>query len=67
MGRHHEVRISGFGGQGVIMAGYVIGKAAAVCEDRHATFNQSYGPEARGSACSASMAPLPMAVIIRSR
>jgi len=47
-----ELRISGFGGQGVILAAYVLGKAAAVFENRHATLNQSFGPEARGSACS---------------
>ena len=50
-----EIRISGFGGQGVILAGYIIGKAAAVMEGRHATLNQSFGPEARGSACSAQL------------
>ncbi len=50
-----EIRITGFGGQGVILAGYVIGKAAAVGEGRHATLNQSFGPEARGSACSAQL------------
>jgi 2-oxoglutarate ferredoxin oxidoreductase subunit gamma len=50
-----EIRISGFGGQGVILAAYVIGKAAAVVEGRHATLNQSFGPEARGSACSAQL------------
>jgi 2-oxoglutarate ferredoxin oxidoreductase subunit gamma len=50
-----EIRISGFGGQGVILAAYVIGKATAVMEGRHATLNQSFGPEARGSACSAQL------------
>ncbi|MFQ5599692.1 MAG: 2-oxoacid:acceptor oxidoreductase family protein [Candidatus Krumholzibacteriia bacterium] len=50
-----EIRITGFGGQGVILAAYVIGKAAAVMEGRHATLNQSFGPEARGSACSAQL------------
>jgi 2-oxoglutarate ferredoxin oxidoreductase subunit gamma len=50
-----EIRITGFGGQGVILAAYVIGKAAAVIEGRHATLNQSFGPEARGSACSAQL------------
>lgn len=50
-----EIRISGFGGQGVILAAYVIGKAVAVVEGRHATLNQSFGPEARGSACSAQL------------
>jgi len=50
-----EIRISGFGGQGVILAAYIIGKAAAVVEGRHATLNQAFGPEARGSACSAQL------------
>lgn len=50
-----EIRITGFGGQGVILAAYVIGKAVAVVADRHATLNQSFGPEARGSACSAQL------------
>ena len=50
-----ELRISGFGGQGVILAAYVLGKACAVVENGHATLNQSFGPEARGSACSAQL------------
>lgn len=50
-----ELRLSGFGGQGLILAAYVLGKAAAVFEGRHATLNQSFGPEARGSACSAQL------------
>jgi len=50
-----EIRITGFGGQGVILAAYVIGKAVAVMAGRHATLNQSFGPEARGSACSAQL------------
>jgi 2-oxoglutarate ferredoxin oxidoreductase subunit gamma len=49
------LRISGFGGQGVILAGYVVGKAAALYDHRYATLVQSYGPEARGSACSAQV------------
>ena len=50
-----EIRITGFGGQGVILAGYIIGKAASVHDDLDATMIQSYGPEARGSACSAQV------------
>ena len=45
-----EIRIAGFGGQGVILAGFIIGKAAAVFLDLHAVQSQSYGPEARGGA-----------------
>jgi 2-oxoglutarate ferredoxin oxidoreductase subunit gamma len=51
-----EIRITGFGGQGVILAGHVIGRACAVEAGKHATMIQSFGPEARGSACSATLA-----------
>ena len=50
-----ELRVSGFGGLGVILAAYVLGKACAVVENGHATLNQAFGPEARGSACSAQL------------
>lgn len=43
-----EVRIAGFGGQGVIMAGVIIGKAASLFDNKNAVQTQSYGPEARG-------------------
>lgn len=45
-----EVRIAGFGGQGVIMAGIIIGKAASLFDGLNAVQTQSYGPEARGGA-----------------
>ena len=45
-----EVRIAGFGGQGVIMAGVIIGKAASLFDNKNAVQTQSYGPEARGGA-----------------
>lgn len=51
----HEIKIGGFGGQGVIMAGYVIGKAASIYDGKNATLTQSYGPESRGGACAASI------------
>jgi 2-oxoglutarate ferredoxin oxidoreductase subunit gamma len=50
-----EVRIGGFGGQGVILTGYVIGKAASLFDSKNATMTQSFGPEARGSACSSQI------------
>jgi len=46
-----QVIISGFGGQGVIMAGQILGRAASVHEGRNAVMAQSYGPESRGGAC----------------
>jgi len=50
-----EVRLSGFGGQGIILAGNILGKAAAIYDGKHATFIQSYGPEARGGSCAAEV------------
>ena len=50
-----EIQIAGFGGQGVILAGMVIGKAASIFDNRHVTLTQSFGPEARGSACSVQL------------
>jgi len=51
-----EIRITGFGGQGVVLSGHIIGHACAVNADKHATMIQSFGPEARGSACSTTLA-----------
>lgn len=50
-----EIRIAGFGGQGVIMAATVIGKAACIYENGYATMTQAFGPEARGGAASAQV------------
>jgi len=50
-----EVRLGGFGGQGIILAGYMLGKAAALYDGKEAVFTQAYGPEARGGACSADL------------
>jgi 2-oxoglutarate ferredoxin oxidoreductase subunit gamma len=37
------------------MTGYIFGKAAAIYDGRHSTMTQSFGPEARGSACSTAL------------
>ena len=50
-----EIRITGFGGQGVVLSGFIIGRACAINAGKHATMIQSFGPEARGSACSATL------------
>ncbi len=54
-----EIKIGGFGGQGVILSGYIIGRAASIYDDKHATMIQAFGPEARGSACSAQVIVAP--------
>ena len=51
----HEIRLSGFGGQGIITAGYILGKAAALFDQQNVTLVKSYGPESRGGACSAQV------------
>jgi len=50
-----EIRIAGFGGQGVILSAIVLGKAASIFQGAYATMTQNFGPEARGGACSAQL------------
>jgi 2-oxoglutarate ferredoxin oxidoreductase subunit gamma len=50
-----EIRFSGFGGQGIIRCGLIAGKALSLFDNKHATMSQSFGPEARGSACSSQL------------
>jgi 2-oxoglutarate ferredoxin oxidoreductase subunit gamma len=50
-----EIRIAGFGGQGVILSAIVIGKAGCIYQNGYSTMTQSFGPEARGGACSAQV------------
>ena len=50
-----EIRIAGFGGQGVILAAAIIGKAGALFQGGYATMTQSFGPEARGGSSSAQV------------
>ena len=46
----YEIRLSGSGGQGMILAGLIVAEAAAIYDGKNATQSQSYGPEARGGA-----------------
>ena len=50
-----DIKIGGLGGQGVILAGIIVGKASSIFDVKYATLTQSFGPEARGSACSAQV------------
>src|SRR5215469_8233578 len=50
-----EIRVAGFGGQGVILSAIVPGKAASIHQGAYATMTQNFGPEARGGACSAQL------------
>lgn len=49
-----EIRISGLGGQGVVIAGQILGRAA-VYSGKNAVQTQSYGAEARGSAAKSEV------------
>lgn len=49
-----EIRISGLGGQGVVLAGRILGEAA-VYSGKNAVQTQSYGAEARGSAAKSEV------------
>lgn len=55
MNNEKHVLITGFGGQGIIMAGDILGTAATLYDGKFATMTQAYGPEARGGACSAQI------------
>ena len=50
MAQRTEIRIAGLGGQGVVLAGVLLGTAAAVYDKKHVVQTQSYGAEARGGA-----------------
>ncbi len=50
-----EVQLGGFGGQGIISAGKMIGQAAAIYDGLEVTFTQSYGPEARGGSAGSQV------------
>jgi 2-oxoglutarate ferredoxin oxidoreductase subunit gamma len=54
-GSERQVFITGFGGQGIVMAGDILGKAATLYDGKHATMMQTYGPEARGGSCSSQV------------
>jgi len=50
-----EIRIAGFGGQGIVLSGSIIGKAASIYDGKFAVLTQSYGPESRGGSCRAEV------------
>lgn len=51
----HEVRFSGFGGQGIVLSAVILGRAAALYDGKYAVQTQVYGPEARGGASMSSV------------
>ncbi len=51
----YEIRLSGSGGQGLILAGIIIAEAAGIHDGKYVCQTQSYGPEARGGASKAEV------------
>ncbi len=51
----HEIRICGFGGQGIALAGKILGSAVSVIEKKNSVTTQSYGPESRGGASASNV------------
>jgi len=50
-----EIRVAGFGGQGIIRTGLMLAMAACIHGNRNAVETQSYGPESRGGACKSEV------------
>jgi 2-oxoglutarate ferredoxin oxidoreductase subunit gamma len=55
MGDRYEIRLSGSGGQGLILMGISLAEAAGVYEGKYVAQTQSYGPEARGGSSKAEV------------
>jgi len=50
-----QIRFGGYGGQGIVLAGRLLGQAASLYDGKEAVFTQAYGPEARGGASRADV------------
>ncbi len=50
-----EIRIGGFGGQGIIRTGLILATASCVFGDKNAIQSASYGPESRGGRCKSEV------------
>jgi 2-oxoglutarate ferredoxin oxidoreductase subunit gamma len=48
MGFRYEIRLSGSGGQGIILMGIILAEAIGIYDGKYVAQTQSYGPEARG-------------------
>ncbi len=55
MGFRYDIRLSGSGGQGIILMGIILAEAAGIYEGRFVSQTQSYGPEARGGSSKAEV------------
>ncbi|NQU16317.1 MAG: 2-oxoacid:acceptor oxidoreductase family protein [Desulfobacteraceae bacterium] len=55
MGEKIEVRLSGSGGQGIVLAAIILAQAAGINDGKYVVQTQSYGVEARGGASRAEV------------
>jgi len=55
MAKRYEIRLSGSGGQGIILSGIILAEALGLYEGKFVAQTQSYGPEARGGASKAEV------------
>ncbi len=53
--KQSEIIVTGFGGQGIILAGRILGMSASLGDKKESTLVQAYGPESRGGACNAQV------------
>ncbi len=53
--KQSEIIVTGFGGQGIILAGRILGMSASLGDSKESTLVQAYGPESRGGACNAQV------------
>ncbi len=60
-----EIRFAGFGGQGLLLAGIMLGKAACMFAGKYAAQTQTYGSEARGGAsqCNVVIDDVPLTYV----
>lgn len=55
MGYRYDIRLSGSGGQGLILMGIILAEAIGIYDGKYVAQTQSYGPEARGGSSKAEI------------
>lgn len=55
MSYRYDIRLSGSGGQGLILMGIILAEAIGIHDGKFVTQTQSYGPEARGGSSKAEV------------
>ncbi|GHS92519.1 2-oxoglutarate ferredoxin oxidoreductase subunit gamma [Synergistales bacterium] len=54
-GNRVEIKLSGIGGQGVVLAGTILGRAAAIYDELNAVLTKEYGSDMRGGDVSTDL------------